>query len=217
MTAPDIPVRMRLLARDVAGRPIPWFVAKQADGTFDPRIADAGKRIQALRFGNCWVCGQQTGRLKAFVIGPMCGVNRVTAEPGAHRDCAIYSATACPFLATPHMRRRDSNLPGDRIDPPGVMINRNPGVCLVWVTGRWTAIRTETGPLVSIGDPVETLWFAHGRPATAAQVRESIETGLPLLREACERDDDPAESLRLLDHEVAAAMRLLPSEEPTRA
>lgn len=211
-TGPPIPVRMQRLPRDVVGRPIPWFVA-DVGGVRDPRIADHSKRLHALRFGNCWVCGQQTGKIKAFVLGPMCAVNRVTAEPGCHRDCAIYSATACPFLAVPNMRRRDTglaDLPG-HVPPPGVMLTRNPGACLVWTTDRWHPMATDTGTLISLGDPIETLWFARGQAATGAQVRASIESGLPLLRDACQADDDPAQSLRDLEREVAAAMRLLPA------
>ena len=34
---------------------------------------------------------------KAFVIGPMCAVNRVIApEPPSHRDCGTFSARVLP-------------------------------------------------------------------------------------------------------------------------
>lgn len=214
MSEPVLPPRMARLARDGVGRPIPWFVAEVSPGVFDPRVASAAKRVQALRFGNCWVCGQITGRLKSYVIGPMCAVNRVTAEPGCHRDCAVYSATACPFLSVPNMRRRTTGLPtpeDGRVAPPGEMVLRNPGVCLVWTTARTVLFSSETGPLIRLGDPVELQWFARGRPASPEQVRESIESGLPALYAAADQDDDPVASRAALDREIAATYKLLPA------
>lgn len=205
-----MPTRIAALPRDKHGRPIPWFVATMADGSRDFRIADPGRWVQAARFGKCWVCGQPLGRWAAFCIGPMCAVNRVTSEPPAHRECALYSAQACPFLATPGMRRRPvaEELKGT---VAGVMIERNPGAVLVWITRRWHLFKAPGGPLISLGDPEETLWFAHGRSATAAEAREAMATGLPILMQAAEADDDPAASRAAIERDYAAAQRLLPA------
>lgn len=208
--SPQIPPRMRHLPLDRHGRPIPWFVAVLKDGGRDFRIAEPSKRIDALRFGNCWVCGTTVGAWSAFVIGPMCAVNRVTAEPACHRECAIYSATACPFLNTPNMRRRPVEMAG-LIDPPGEMVTRNPGACLIWVTRSWQLQRTPTGPLIKLGDPAETLWFRDGRPATGDEVRAAIKSGIPTLYAAADHDDDPAVSRKMIDREVVAALQLAPA------
>jgi hypothetical protein len=141
------------------------------------------------------VCGGPLGRYEAFVLGPMCAVNRTSAEPPSHRDCAIWSARNCPFLSRPHARRRENNMP---VEPekhvPGIMLKRNPGVALVWITehGRWRRRRVPNGLLFEIGEPVETLWYAEGREATREEVDASIDSGLPALREIAEQEGEGA-------------------------
>ncbi|HEX3778591.1 MAG TPA: hypothetical protein VHX38_02910 [Pseudonocardiaceae bacterium] len=188
--------------------PVPWFV-EWFDGTPDFRVADSAKQADATRFHLCWVCGERTGRHVAFVIGPMCAVNRVSAEPPCHTDCAVYSATHCPFLANPNMTRRERGLPADYVDPAGVMLLRNPGVALVWATRAWSTFRAPGGYLYDIGEPTQVSWFAHGRPATRDEVLASIDTGLPALREMA--DEDGELGRRELDKQLAAAMQLVPA------
>jgi hypothetical protein len=142
----------------------------------------------------------------------MCAVNRTSAEPPSHRDCADYSARACPFLARPHARRREQGMPDEmkQAEVPGIMLKRNPGVALVWITehGRWRRFRAHNGLLFDIGEPVETRWYAEGRPATREEVEASIESGLPSLRELAEQDGEAA--LLELDTCVERAKRFLP-------
>lgn len=190
-----MPPRVAALPRNAVGYPIPWFVTTLDGGVRDFRVADQGRFLQAVRDGLCWVCGGPGGAFKAFTIGPMCAVNRISAEPPAHRDCAVYSARVCPFLANPSMRRRP--VEDGFIKPAGVALMRNPGVALVWVTSSFRVVRPPLGNdglLFQFGDPTDLLWFAHGRAATRAEVTASIESGLPALEEACERDADPARS-----------------------
>lgn len=207
-----VPRNMLHLAKDQAGRPVPWFVAV-INGVPDPRVGDGEKFVQAVRFKRCWVCGGTLGRYVAFVIGPMCVVNRITAEPGSHLECAIYSARACPFLSTPNMRRRERGItPGENgfATPAGQMIARNPGVTAVWVTTRWHLTDTPTGPLICLGDPSQVLWFAKGQQATGEQARAALESGLHLLEDACDQDDDPQASRQDLARSLAAARKLFP-------
>lgn len=209
-----MPPQIARLPRDHVGHPVPWFVA-WIDGKPDFRVIAPGKVQDAIRYELCWVCGQHRGRNQAFVIGPMCAVNRTTAEPGGHRDCAIYAARACPFLATPNMRRRETGIPEEAAAPAGQMIRRNPGVALVWVTRDWALWRPEPdgGLLYDLGDPTEVLWYAHGRAAGRAEVWESIESGLPILRQIAE--DEGPEALIALSAQVARALPLLPAEAVT--
>jgi hypothetical protein len=196
---PTLPARMARLPRDKHGRPVPWFVHFDDAGVPDFRIIRRGGIDDALRFDLCWVCGTRRGRHAAFVIGPMCAVNRTTAEPPCHLDCATYSARACPFLATPNMQRRERGL-DHVVDPAGVMIARNPGVALVWSTRTWTTFPDPAGRLLfDIGDPTATAWWAHGRPATREEVLTSIETGLPILQaEAAKQRGGPEELEQML-------------------
>jgi hypothetical protein len=203
------PGRIAQLPRDKHHRPVPWFVA-WVNGAYDFRVIRAGAIREAQLLRLCWVCGVTFQRQedRAFVIGPMCAVNRVSAEPPSHRDCAVYSATNCPFLATPGMVRRERHMPEGAANPAGTMIRRNPGVALVWVTGyrAWKPFQDDGGgTLFNIGEPKEALWFAHGRPARRAEVLASINSGLPILREMAEADGAEAVAELGRMHERALA------------
>jgi hypothetical protein len=208
---PDLtPKRIARLAHDKHGRPVPWFVA-WIDGQPDFRVVAPGKIQDAVNLGQCWVCGGILGGWKAFVIGPMCAINRVSAEPPSHRDCAIYSATHCPFLTKPQMRRRESGVPEEAHSPAGTMIPRNPGVALVWVTRSFEPLRTpDGGVLFTVGDPVDVMWFAEGRKATRAEVEASIDSGLPILR--TEADKEGPAAVADLEAMHREALTLLPRE-----
>lgn len=206
---PPIPKRMARMPRDKHDRPVPWFVA-WIDGQPDFRVIGPGKIQDALRFGQCWLCGGVLGGWKAFVLGPMCSVNRTSAEPPSHRDCAVYAAMACPFLATPNMLRRENRIPEGTKNPAGTMIRRNPGVALVWVTKSFTPFRFDGGLLFEVGSPEEVRWFAEGRTATRAEVMASMESGLPLLHAEAEAESPAA--VRDLESMYATALKLLPQE-----
>jgi hypothetical protein len=182
---PAMPPGIARLPVNKVGYPIPYFVDRDADVNGEPdfRIADSRKLTDAIRFARCWVCGQPRGRFGSFVIGPMCAINRTSAEPPCHHECAVYSAMHCPFLTRPGMVRRDRHLPENRVDPAGVMLLRNPGVALVWTSRTFVTHRVGGGTLFDIGDPTQAEWFAEGRVATTAEIRYSIDSGLPALQE----------------------------------
>jgi hypothetical protein len=226
----EMPPGIRQLARDRRGYPVPWFVVwLDGDGNpVDPGAGDPDFRVlrphaalDAMREGTCWICGKpMVDGFTAYVAGPMCAVNRTSAEPPSHRGCAIYAAKVCPFLTKPHMHRREANLPTNVGAPPGEMIRRNPGVAMVWVTNRplmpFNVPRAFTpahpGILFHLPDPLEVLWFAQGQKATREQVLRSIDTGLPLLAEAARSDPADAEAaLAQLDRQVRMARRLVPA------
>lgn len=208
----DVPLRMRSLPIDPARHlPVPWFVS-WVDGKPDFRLMSPERFNQAVRRNLCWVCGDPMRRSRAFTLGPMCAVNRTSGEPPSHRSCAIYSATHCPFLANPRSVRRETGLPAETVGrleaPAGIMIRRNPGVALVWITKRYRIEREPDGVLFRLGDPEETLWFAERRPATRAEVMASIESGYPLLLEVAKAESPAA--VRELERMRDAAMRWLP-------
>lgn len=204
---PDAPPRILALPTDHRGFPVPWFVA-WIDGEPDFRVVAPGRQVEGHNKSLCWICGQRLGRHRAFTIGPMCAVNRVSAEPPSHVDCAVFAAKACPFLANPRMRRNLKDLPEEAQDAPGITIARNPGVALVWVTKGYTPFRADHGYLFDVGEPERVHWFAQGREATHDEVMESIASGLPILQaEAAKGGPKAMDQLRLM---TRAAMRLVP-------
>jgi hypothetical protein len=196
-----LPTRMRRLSLDARGYPVPWFVAWQ-NGAPEFRAMDVAKLRRAVRERRCWVCGQILGRHLAFVVGPMCGVNRTSAEPPSHLECAEWSARNCPFLSRPHMVRREDDVINDAAllkQSDGFALARNPGVTLVWITRHYRTFRGP-GPIVAgkpaggtlgkllfeMGEPERVLFYASGRPATRAEVVAAVESGLPALAEMAE-------------------------------
>ena len=195
---PERPRRFMKLPLDERGFPVPWFVAWQ-DGTPDFRVVRPGGIAIAHKRGLCWLCGEPLGVYNAFVIGPMCGINRVSSEPPSHRDCAEYAVRACPFLTRPLAVRNPRGLE-DAQKPAGFMIERNPGVTLLWVTKSYKPFKVEevpgdparAGVLFRIGDPTEVSFWAKGRKATRAEIDASVSSGLPLLQEPAERQGPDA-------------------------
>lgn len=205
------PSNIAALPHDRHGRPVPWFAAwldeagrharPAPDTSPDFRVVRPGATVAAWASRLCWVCGRALARQepRAFVIGPMCAVNLISAEPPAHHECAVYSARACPFLATPNMVRRDRHLPQGTVMPPGEMIMRNPGVVAVWVVkyNRPTARAVGSDLLFNIGHPPMWVeWYARARPATRSEVLASITSGLPALAERCEGNPSALADLR---------------------
>lgn len=202
---PALPPNSRIarLPVDERGYPVPWFVqwmkdgkdCEAGEGTPDFRVVDGRKLQAAHNFSLCWVCGGRLGHYYAFVLGPMCALNRTSGEPPSHRECALWSAQACPFLVKPQMRRREDRLP-DEVVMNEANLRRNPGVAMVWVTRSYRPWRSPTGLLFKIGPPEAVFYFREGRKATCDEVMESIDSGLPLLEETAALDGD--EGLREL-------------------
>lgn len=209
-----MPGRIRALPRNKAGYPIPFFAA-DIDGVRDLRVGDTEAFAACLRDRKCWICGQKRTGNDTFVIGPMCVINRVTADPPAHLDCALYAVQVCPFLAIPAMVRRERGLP-ENVTNAGISIKRNPGVAVVYSTNAWVTFRPHTGGRSSVlfdlgrGTPAHLSWWSEGRPATRAEVEESINSGLPLLDRECDRDQRPDDSRQDLQRRYRQTMILLP-------
>lgn len=170
--------RFNSLPKDHRGYPVPWFVA-WLDGKPDFRVADQRKWFLAINEKLCWVCGQIMGSYKSFVIGPMCGINRVTTEPPCHTECAQWSARNCPFLANPNMIRNEKNLVGK--NPGGEMIKRNPGMCLVWTTKSYKPFKVHNGYMIQVGEPTAIEFYTEGRLATRPEINYFLNLGCPAI------------------------------------
>lgn len=206
------PVPWRLRHRPIErGYPVPWFVA-QVDGRYDFRIVDARKFQPAVEQRLCWLCGLPLQSRLAFVIGPMCVINRTISEPPSHQSCAEFAIVACPFLTQQEVRRRETDLPPDARPPAGFGIMRQPGAACLWITKSYRLMHESDGRvLFRIGDPISVSWWREGRPATRTEVLQSIESGYPILLEAAQQDG--AEAVRDLEAARERAMGLLPVEE----
>lgn len=202
---PELPVRMRNLRINEKGYPIPYFV-RNINGVYDFRIMDEVKLVNCFTHSLCWICGSNLGIYRTFVVGPMCVVNRTSAEPPSHSDCAMFAAKACPFLAHPKAVRREAGMP-EVLNPAGVMLEHNPGVTALYTTRRYR-IRYDKGILFEVGEPDHVRWFREGRPATRHEILEGMDLGIPKLREMCGEDQDQHD---LLDVYITRARQYIPA------
>jgi hypothetical protein len=207
---PPLPEKMKDLPIDERGYPVPWFTPWIA-GKPEFLMADARKLHLALTQRRCWVCGKALpalGKPVTFVIGPMCMINRITSEPPNHMECAEFSVKGCPFLSKPNMARRENdNTKKFKGSVAGIMIERNPGVTLLYTTRSFKLAPDEKGKkLISLGEPLTCSFWREGRPALPAEVKESVDTGLPLLRQMCFCPDDH----KALDEAIAKNQKHFP-------
>lgn len=211
------PPRMASLPISDRGFPVPWFVAWLDDngkrvepgtGTPDFRIVDTPKVGEAYRRRLCWLCGRVLGQYMCFVVGPMCAINRASSEPPSHLDCAEYAARACPFLVQPRMQRNRIEKP-DHVPAPGIMIQHNPGVTLIWTTRSYRLMPVGGGEvLFNFGEPERVAWWSRGRAATREECLAAINMGLPHLQRAARLDGGEKE----LAFNIDRAMKYLPAE-----
>lgn len=221
-----LPALMAQLPIDARGYPVPAFV-EWIDGKPDFRVMSRKHWLTCVTRKLCWVCGRphNVGRLGfrttlAFLIGPMCVVNRTTSEPPGHPICAEWSARNCPFMARPHaVRREDAFTKPLEQHVAGEMIKRNPGVGCVWYCDRYDVMPDGAGKfLLRIGDAVQRpTWWCEGRPATRVEVEASITSGVPLLEATLDREPPARRALGLdeLQRMLALARVWLPRPSTT--
>lgn len=204
-----IPIPTRMTSRPISkkGFPVPWFVA-EINGEWDFRVIGPGKLLAAYKYRKCWLCGEQLGKHMVFTVGPMCVVNRTTAEVPSHLACAEYGVRACPFLNNPRMRRNEADMPENSMAMPGHGLSRNPGATALYITASYKPFQAGNGTLFRMGEPASIRWYAEGREATRAEVQASIDSGLPKLYELA-KEDDAVQELELM---IARAQVWLPDE-----
>lgn len=211
----DMPMRFLKLPVDERGYPVPKFV-QWVNGKPDFRCVDSRWLRRAVEFKLCWLCGEKLGCHFAFVIGPMCAINRINSEPPSHLECAKFAVRACPFLAYPQRKRDTANYPQGSVPAPGIPIERNPGTILIWITKTYQLFKTQRGTapggiLFLLGEPIRWSWWHRGRPATREEILSSINSGLPLLRKLAE--EEGVDAITEFERQIARGMALVPGEE----
>jgi hypothetical protein len=85
----------------------------------------------------------------------------------------------CPFLTRPHAKRREHEKATHMVE--GAIL-RNPGVAALAFSRSYDITAERGGTLFRFEKPVAVEWYCEGRAATRAEVKHSIDTGLPELR-----------------------------------
>ncbi len=198
---------MTSLPVDERGFLVPFFVEwRDGKPLFD--VADQRKYKRCVEEDLCWLCGKKLNLRRAFVLGPMCMVNRVTAEPPCHVPCAEYACRVCPFLTMPMAKRQPQ--PEGTVGPAGEMIKRNPGAVLLWLCRRkgYNYVRyPDGGVLVHLeSEPLDLRAWSRGEDKAWDEVSESMRSGMPLLEEMCKTDQDH-QALYMLSGEAEKLLR----------
>jgi len=202
---PPIPERMASLPRDDRSYPIPYFVA-MINGKPEFRLASAQKLYLCVEEKRCWCCGQTLDpKQHAFVIGPTQTITRLNPEPPNHVECAEFAAMACPFLTKPKAQRREADKPPS-FTVEG-QIDRNPGVCAIWVCRGYSVTRTTGGVVFEMPNPSRVKWFAEARKATRSEIMESFEELFPILRSQAPTE----KSLLMLGQAITKALKFVPA------
>ena len=183
-------------------------------GAPDFRVIDPARMGDCVRNRRCWLCGSPLGVHLAFVLGPMCTINRIISEPPSHRDCAEYAMRACPFLARPRMRRNEHDMPAGMVEAAGFHADRNPGTMALWMTRTYQPVNAWAGmkgALFQVGDAEQVVWWREGRHATRDEVLEALTAGYEVLRRKAESEPGGVE---FLDTLMPAATRTAPAASP---
>lgn len=189
---PELPARIKLLPVH-RGFPVPFFVAK-VDGQWDFQIADPEKRRLCINHDLCWICGQPMGVFKTFVMGPVAAMNRITAEPASHVECAEFAVQACPFMVNPSFQRGSTDREEELMPAGGVMLLTNPGVSALWTSKKPPKPRSAAPSVVlEVGEPTVVRWYVMGREATRNQVLVALDAGIAQhLTPRCHNEGDLA-------------------------
>jgi hypothetical protein len=194
----ELPPRMKKLPRDPDGNPIPWF-AQTSDGQGNFSM-DPYKWMKAVEDLRCWICGEQLGTYRAFMLGPLLAVGRTAMDPPSHRECAEFWVQHFPLLSD----KKKQN--------PSI-------VMMIWITRKYALPISENdadmnlpgqpgGPMFSLGEPEEVLYYCQGRPATREEIRGAMEPGISNLRAKAKLEGP--ESSSDLEELIKRAEELMP-------
>lgn len=202
---------------DKRGYFVPWFATVNKDGEPDFRIVDGRKVLLSLQKSRSFISGQPLERYKSFVLGPMCVINGISAEPPSRPVEARYAARVCPFLAIPSAGRREAGLDerDDVVAPPGIMDFGNPGVTCVLTTKSYSV---KASGLIEVGFPTTWLeWYYKGEKVESSAeildpegpIQKALNAAEVKLFESAALDADPEGSYALLTKRIAHVRTLV--------
>lgn len=200
----DPPRAMKGRPVDHRGYLVPWFVTlKDKEDRWDFATVTQQRLAEAIRFKKCWVSGEKLGRRVAFVIGPMCTINRIGADGPVKPDVGHWSAKVCPFLSRPLAVRAERE--DTKFANPGVMVTENPGICVVWVTDTHKFMKNKR--LFHIGDPISATWYRNGVAMKPGEVIDHFDASAKRLQTFAAEEGEEAhrECLKM----TADAMRVM--------
>lgn len=116
-----IPAAVAVLPHDPRGYPIPAITPRDPEGRPTFAVTGTARALICAAERRCSICGRtmapgpvwrviaaaETEVLAAAVAEGRAVANRSPSpEPPGHRECMLFAAFTCPFLARPNARRR---------------------------------------------------------------------------------------------------------------
>lgn len=172
-----MPDRIRVLGHDAVGNPSLFFAQRGANGLVNYRAPRPEAVDQCLKHRLCYICGQQLGRNKTFLTGPVGALRQIALDPPCHRSCAVYAAQACAYFTKPRLR-------------PDVMPTHN-ATCL-WTTRSFVPLPIDNAVHFHLGKPIEMTWFRQGEIASYEEVLRATQYALRILLDIARDDGDYA-------------------------
>ena len=114
----------------------------------------------------CWVCGENLGKKKTLIGGPMSLFNRMWGDLPCHPDCSDFSAKYCPHMSM-GAKYRTNDKPMTMIEHQG-MIQQNPTAYCQVTCERIVAF--QRGPTVLVapsGNSFDIQWWCKGEKITS--------------------------------------------------
>lgn len=81
------------------GFPIPYFVPKMPDGSFQLKYASPEKMDSCIEHHKCCICFKPLVKGEYYFISGSIGLSTQTdSHPPMHKKCAEYSLSVCPHM-----------------------------------------------------------------------------------------------------------------------
>jgi hypothetical protein len=129
--ATPVPPAVAALPRDPRGYPIPAITPRDAEGRPTFAITGTARTLICSVERRCSICGTpmppgpvyrviaaaETEALASALAADRPAANKAPSpEPPGHRDCMLFAAFTCPFLARPNARRgQDAHVFGESL------------------------------------------------------------------------------------------------------
>jgi hypothetical protein len=91
--------------------PVPFIVLRVPGQKVDFRIIDSERVVECHKEKLCGICGRRLGEFSNFIGGDGCRRTHLFIDPAMHRECAEWSAEACPFLSGERVQYSEREIP----------------------------------------------------------------------------------------------------------
>ena len=120
MNSQETPIPTRLQGFPLyKGYLVHFTVWVSDDGTPDFRVVHEANRRECMIRKLCTLCGQTLEQPLVFIGSPKSVENRIFVDGPMHKECAVYAASVCPYLADANYQARSLESSEKKISKSG--------------------------------------------------------------------------------------------------